>query len=110
MSQKRDTQLLIQIVSANFLRIIAGCLNLQYKGFHEAGVQIDLLADLLPSDYAYILHHSYIWIGKRYMMSNDFETGLNFLKKALKHKKCEFQMEAKTLKLIQECQTEQKSI
>lgn len=93
---------IIDVSSTIFLRIVGGCLMQDYETVFSMTPLMNEIAELVPSDHAYLLHHSYHWLARCYLQQNRFEEARVYLKKCLKYKKCEFSLEAKTIKLQQE--------
>ena len=59
-------QIAIDFSSTIFLRIVGGCLQQDFNTVYEAGGILDKIAEFVPSDHSYILHHSYHWLGRCY--------------------------------------------
>jgi len=59
-------QTAIDFSSTVLLRIVGGCLQQDYNKVYEAGRILDKIAEFVPSDHSYILHHSYHWLGRCY--------------------------------------------
>ncbi|EAR89505.1 hypothetical protein TTHERM_00158220 (macronuclear) [Tetrahymena thermophila SB210] len=99
---KNNSQKAIDFGSTIFLRIVSGCLQQDFNMVYQSGKILDKIAEFIPVDHHYILHHSYHWLARCQLQQSLFSNSKENLKKCLKYKKCEFTLENKSQKLLQE--------
>ncbi|KAL4470343.1 hypothetical protein ABPG74_011954 [Tetrahymena malaccensis] len=99
---KNNSQKAIDFGSTIFLRIVSGCLQQDFNMVYQSGKVLDKIAEFIPTDHHYILHHSYHWLARCQLQQNLYSNSKENLKKCLKYKKCEFTLENKSQKLLQE--------
>ncbi|KAL4502435.1 hypothetical protein ABPG72_012022 [Tetrahymena utriculariae] len=99
---KNNSQKAIDFCSTIFLRIVSGCLQQDFNMVYQSGKVLDKIAEFIPTDHHYILHHSYHWLARCQLQQNLFSNSKENLKKCLKYKKCEFTLENKSQKLLSE--------